>query len=249
MRGIDKMLIEKYIEYLNNSTGLSENTISSYLYDIDGYLNYCGNDESKAISKASVMSYIIHLKNSGRSMSTILRFASAIKNFTKYLADCGEIASNPCENIKLPKYEKKLPEVRISGGDIELLLDSIKKESLKGMRDYAMICLVASSGIRASEITELDIVNFNERDMLIEVIKNGCKQFYPLSEEVCCSIEKYVKKCRPLIVSDDEPALFVNTNGKRMTRQGFWKIIRMYKEKAKIKSSVTPRSIRYSMPG
>lgn len=243
------MLMKKYIEYLKENTELSENTISSYIYDIDGYLNYCGYNEIKDVSNESLTAYIIHLKNSGRSMSTIMRFVSAVKNFTKYLSDSGEIDSNPCENIELPKYEKKPIEARISCGDLDLLLDSIKRDSLKGMRDYAMICLVASSGIRASEITELNLDNFNARDMLIEVIKNGCKQFYPLSDEVFYSIEKYVKSCRPLIVSDNENALFVNTNGKRMTRQGFWKIIRMYKEKAAIKSPVTPRSIRYSMPG
>lgn len=243
------MLMEKYIEYLKNNTELSENTVSSYQYDIDGFLLYCKNDEKISVTKETLTAYIIHLKNSGRSMATILRFISAMKNFTKYLNESGKIDFNPCEDIKVPKIERKTSDEKLSAGEIGLLLSSIKKESLKGMRDYAMICLAASSGIRASEITELDIGNFNEQDMLIEVIKNGCKQFHPLSDEVFYAIEKYVRNCRPLIVSENECALFVNTNGKRMTRQGFWKIIRMYKEKTTIKSSVTPRSIRYSLPG
>ena len=243
------MLIEKYKEHLNENTGLSENTVSSYQYDIEGFLSYCQNDEKQAMTKEMITAYIIHLKNSGRSMSTVLRFVSAVKNFSKYLENSGMIDFNPCIDIAIPKYERKQSESRLTVGEIALLLGSVKKESLKGMRDYAMICLVASSGIRASEITELDIGNFNNRDMLIEVTKNGCKQFHPLSEEVFCAIDKYVRNCRPLIVSDDESALFVNTNGKRMTRQGFWKIIRRYKEKTSIKSSVTPRTIRYSMPG
>jgi len=201
------------------------------------------------MTKESVTAYMIHMKNSGKSMSTVLRCVSAIKNFSKYLNDIGVIDKNPCEGITLPRQEKKASVRRTSAGEISQLLSCIKKDSLKGMRDYAMICLVASSGIQASEITELDIDNFNGGDMIIEVIDNGCKQFYPLSEDVCNAIERYIKNCRPLIVSENENALFVNTNGRRMTRQGFWKIIRMYRDKASIMSKITPRTLRYSMNG
>lgn len=243
------MLIGKYVNYLSENTDLSGNTVLSYRYDIEGFLTYCEKNECKEISKDAVMAYVIYMKNSGKSMATVLRCVSAIKNFSKYLADSGVVEINPCEGIILPKFERKISVKRPSFGEISQLLSCIKKDSLKGMRDYAMICLAASSGIQASEITELDIDNFNGQDMLIEVMKNGCKQFYPLSEDVCMCIDRYVEHCRPLIISENESSLFVNTNGKRMTRQGFWKIIRMYKEKASIKSSVTPRTIRYSLPG
>lgn len=249
MRGAYKMLIEKYVKYLSDKTELSENTVNSYRYDIEGYLSYCENNLHSEITKESVTSYMIQMKNNGKSMATVLRCVSAIKNFTKYLTDKGILNKNPCEGILLPKQEKKIPVTRPSTGEISKLLSCVKQDSLKGMRDYAMICLVASSGIQASEITELNVENYNLNEKLIEVMKNGCRQFYPLPDDVCTAIERYILQCRPLIIADGELSLFVNTNGRRMTRQGFWKIIRMYREKASIKSSVTPRSLRYSMNG
>ncbi|MBQ8165387.1 MAG: tyrosine-type recombinase/integrase [Clostridia bacterium] len=256
------MLTETYVSHLKANTGLSDNTVNSYKYDVEGFLSYCGFDSdtgsgdedgrgdfTEKITKDAVLSYIIHMKNSGKSLATILRCVSAIKNYGKYLSDNGIIKVNPCEGITLPRQEKKSSAKKPSSKEIDRLLSCIKKDSIKGMRDYAMICLVACCGIQASEMTELDIENFNEADSLIEVMKNGSKQFYPLSDDVNHMISKYVNKCRPLIVADNESALFVNSGGNRMTRQGFWKIIRQYKEKASIDSSVTPRTLRYSMPG
>ncbi|MBE7064904.1 MAG: hypothetical protein E7384_03710 [Ruminococcaceae bacterium] len=242
-------MLNKYVEYLRDNTELSENTVNSYKYDIDGFLSYCKNLGLNEPTNSAVMSYIVYMNTQGKSPATVMRCISAVKKFGKYMTEQGVIDQDICAGIKLPKTESKNSVGRAGESDISKLLSSINQNSIKGMRDYAMICLVASSGIQASEITELDLSNFNGYGMMIEVTKKGCNQFYPLSEDVCRAIERYVKFCRPLIISDNETSLFVNTNGKRMTRQGFWKIIRMYKEKASIKSCVTPRSIRYSLPG
>lgn len=256
------MLIEKYILYLKSNTELSENTVNSYRYDVEGFLSFCGVDLScgelnenesvdciNRVTKDAVLSYIIHLKSSDKSLATIMRCISAIKNYGKYLLDNGYIDVNPCDGISLPKPERKDFVVKPSSKEIAVLISCIRKDSLKGMRDYAMICLVACCGIQASEMVTLNIENYNEIDSVIEVMKNGSKQFHPLPKEVNYALSNYVKLCRPLILADEESALFVNSGGRRMTRQGFWKIIRQYKEKASIAAPITPRTLRYSMPG
>ncbi|MBQ8828312.1 MAG: tyrosine-type recombinase/integrase [Clostridia bacterium] len=242
-------MLKQYLDYLKNETELSGNTINSYRYDIEGFMETLKKSPDEMFfTQSDILSYMLHMKDSGKSAATILRCVAAVKNYSKYLEQQGYIDENPCEGIELPQRIRREPK-RLASSEIVRLLNVIKKESMKGMRDYAMICLVAKCGIQASEMTALDISDFIVKDRVIVVNKNGRERIYPLSDEVSDAIVQYISKCRPLIVIENESALFVNTNGRRMTRQGFWKIVRQYKEKASIGVNVTPRTLRYSLHG
>lgn len=249
------MLTDSYFEYLKKDAGLSENTVNSYRYDIEGFYaerrRRRGNDAKTCeidITRSDILSYILHMKDSGRSTATILRGVAAVKNYCRYLEQCGYISENPCEGIELPRQEKRAVQ-KPASNEIIRLLNSIKKDSIKGMRDYAMICLVAKCGMQASEMIAIDTDNFRVEENEISVAKNGGEQTFSLPAEVTEAIENYITKCRPLIVNENEKALFLNASGRRMTRQGFWKIVRQYKDKASIDVEITPRTLRYSLPG
>ncbi len=240
--------INNFLEFLKNDKKLSENTLQSYRRDIVQYEEYISkkNTDYLNVESEDIGSYLKYLQKSNKKSSTISRSLASIRSFYQYLLRTKVITKDPTDGIQSPKIEKKAPSV-LSSQEVELLLEQPSTEDLKGMRDKAMLEFAYATGMRVTEIISLDIDSVN-LDQGFVVCKNGAKQRnIPLGTMSLKALKDYIEKARPIIIKDDSiKALFVNINGKRLTRQGFWKIVKYYKEQAHISKEITPHVLRHS---
>ncbi len=244
-------MIQNFLYSIKTGQGLSENTVLSYQYDLEAFWEYLQQMRVQApqdINKAQIVSYLFYLKRAGRASATILRNAASIKRYCKYLLQEGILQENPCEGLTLPKAEPRFiapPDFT----DVQMLLGQIDDHSVKGKRDKAMVSLVAGTGMQASELLALNLEHVRPDAALLQYRKGKGEQFYPLPENVCSHLLVYLRESRPHLADQEEPALFVNFSGQRMTRQGFWKIVSSYREKAHLETAITPRNLRHTLPG
>ena len=241
--------ISKFIDFLENDKHLSLNTLQSYKRDIEQYISYLREikiSDLKKTGKTTVITYLLHLKKIGRATSTISRNLASIRSFYQYLAKMKVKDDDPTYDLESPKVEKKLPQI-LSTKEVELLLEQPKCIDLKGYRDKAMLELLYATGIRVSELISLDIDDI-DRDMgFIRCSKGNRERMIPIGSLAIQALQDYLTKARDLLIHDkDQRALFVNINGGRLTRQGFWKIIKQYKNQAKINKDITPHTLRHS---
>ena len=240
--------INNFLEFLKNDKKLSENTLQSYRRDIVQYEEYINvkNLNYIKLDSEEINSYLKYLQKNNKKSSTISRSLASIRSFYQYLLRTKSIKKDPTEGIQSPKIEKKAPSV-LSSQEVELLLEQPSTEDLKGMRDKAMLEFAYATGMRVTEIISLDIDSV-DLDKGYVVCKNGSKQRnIPLGTMSLKALKDYVENARPIIIKDDSvKALFVNINGKRLTRQGFWKIVKYYKEQAHITKDITPNVLRHS---
>ncbi len=242
-------LVLKFLTFLEKDKRLSLNTLQSYRRDIEQYITYLNDIKIQNISntnKTTVIAYLLHLQKKGRATSTISRNLASIRSFYQYLTKNGVIGSDPTEELESPKVEKKLPQI-LSTKEVELLLDQPKCDDLKGFRDKAMLELLYATGIRVSELICLDVADVNLDMGFIKCNKGSRERMIPIGSLSIQALNEYLAKSRNLLIQrSDEKALFVNVNGKRLTRQGFWKIIKQYKNQAKINKDITPHTLRHS---
>ncbi len=240
--------IKLFLEFLENDKKLSENTLQSYRRDIIQFEEYLDNQRLvySKIDKKDIKEYIDYLKKIGKKTSTISRNLASIRSFYQYQVRVKKVKKDPTDGIQSPKIEKKAPSV-LTSDEVELLLEQPKDVDLKGMRDKAMLEFAYATGMRVTEIISLNIDDVNLEDSYV-VCKNGSKsRNIPIGTISMKALEEYIKEARPyLIKTDNEKSLFVNVNGKRLTRQGFWKIIKYYKEQAHITKDITPHVLRHS---
>ena len=240
--------LKLFFEFLENDKKLSDNTLQSYKRDIKQfkeYLNQKGKDYSN-ITKEDMKEYIEHLQSIGKKASTISRNLASIRSFYQYLIRTKKIKNDPTENIQSPKVEKKIPSV-LTSQEVELLLEQPKDVDLKGTRDKAMLEFAYATGMRVTEIISLNIENVDLEQGFVICNTVGKKRNIPLGSISLKALKEYVEKARPILIKDEnEKALFVNVNGKRLTRQGFWKIVKYYKEQAHITKDITPHVLRHS---
>lgn len=234
---------------MKNDKRLSLNTLQSYKRDIEQYITYLKDMKIQNIAntnKTTVIAYLLHLQKKGRATSTISRNLASIRSFYQYLTKKGIISQDPTENLESPKVEKKLPQI-LSTKEVELLLEQPKCDDLKGYRDKAMLELLYATGIRVSELISLDLDDVNLEMQYIRCNKGARERIVPIGSVSVNALQEYLTKSRNLLIQrPDEKALFVNVNGKRLTRQGFWKIIKQYKNQAKINKDITPHTLRHS---
>ncbi|HHV29151.1 site-specific tyrosine recombinase XerD [Acetivibrio mesophilus] len=242
-------LVLDFLDFLKNDKRLSLNTLQSYKRDIEQYITYLKDMKIQIIAntnKTTVIAYLLHLQKKGRATSTISRNLASIRSFYQYLTKKGIISQDPTENLESPKVEKKLPQI-LSTKEVELLLDQPKCDDLKGYRDKAMLELLYATGIRVSELISLDLSDVNLEMQFIRCNKGSRERIIPIGSLSVSALSEYLSKSRNLLIQRaDETALFVNVNGKRLTRQGFWKIIKQYKNQAKISKDITPHTLRHS---
>lgn len=240
--------INNFLEFLKNDKKLSENTLQSYKRDIVQYEEYISTKDINYLKTETedINGYLKFLQKSNKKSSTVSRSLASIRSFYQYLIRVKLIPSDPTDGIQSPKIEKKAPSV-LSSQEVELLLDQPSSEDLKGMRDKAMLEFAYATGMRVTEIISLNIDNV-DLEQGFAICKNGSKQRnIPLGTMSLKALKEYVEKARPIIIKDDSVnALFVNTNGRRLTRQGFWKIVKYYKEQAHISKDITPHVLRHS---
>jgi integrase/recombinase XerD len=240
--------INNFLEFLQKDKKLTENTLQSYKRDISQYENYIekNNLDYASVDEDAIKGYLAYLQENGKKTSTVSRNLASIRSFYQYSVRVKDIKKDPTENVQSPKIEKRIPNV-LSTKEVELLLEQPEDTDLKGIRDKAMLEFAYATGMRVTEIISLDIKDINVKEGYV-ICKTGTKQrTIPLGEMSIKALKNYVDESRPyLIKSDDEPSLFVNINGKRLTRQGFWKIVKFYKEQAHIDKEITPGVLRHS---
>lgn len=237
-----------FSEYLTNQKANSANTRESYLRDTMYFLEYLSgmNISPLEADEKSIQGYVEHLHDLKRSPTTISRNLASVRCFYKFLIFRGQMDRNPAKGIKLEKAEKKLPQV-LSGEEIELLLSQPDITEPKGCRDKAMLELLYATGIRASELINLNIKDINLRSGVLYCRGNKGIRSIPVYPSAVVSVSDYIYRMRGLIAgSESGNALFVNLNGGRLTRQGFWKIVKGYATEAGITKEITPHTLRHS---
>ena len=240
--------IAQFQQYLQEEKHASANTVSSYLRDLHQFETYLQTQQLalQDVSTADVEQYLHHLTQLGRSPATTSRSLASIKSFYAYLLACGQIDATPVNHIKTEKVEKKLPQI-LTGKEVELLLEQPKCVDLKGYRDKAMLELLYATGIRVSELIALNVSDVNLAAEFIRCASGGKERIIPLYPTAVRAVREYIENIRPkMISSPTETALFVNMGGERMSRQGFWKLIKHYQKTAQIEKDITPHTLRHS---
>ncbi len=241
-------LVREFIEHLNKTKRLTNNTLTSYRRDIELFLQYADKEgiNPLTLSRRALEGYFSGLKKAGRANATLSRELVSLKKFYTFLMLKGMADNNPAVSIHLPKVEKKLPQV-LSPGEMERLLEQPVCSDLKGYRDKAMLELLYATGIRVTELVELNLSAVNLDRGFIRCEQDGHERMIPIGKICTNALTAYVKNIRPLLVKDKrEQALFLNLTGQRISRQGFWKLLKQYAESAGIQKTITPHTLRHS---
>jgi len=240
--------IKLFLEFLQNDKKVSDNTLQSYRRDIVYYNKYLESNKINyaKVKDGDIKDYLQHLQEVGKKSSTVSRNLASIRSFYQFLIRNKKVKVDPTNNIQSPKVEKKAPSV-LTAQEVELLLNQPKDIDLKGTRDKAMLEFAYATGMRVTEIISLNIDNVNLEEGYV-VCKTGSKERnIPLGKMSLKALKEYVEEARPVLIRDEGvKALFVNINGQRLTRQGFWKIVKFYKEQAHITKEITPHVLRHS---
>lgn len=241
--------IENFAEYLREVKKTSRNTEISYqrdLIQLFSYLEGQGITELNKVTKTSLNSYILYLEREGRATTTISRVLASIKAFFHYEFSRGAITRDPAELLKAPKIEKKAPTI-LSVEEVETLMAQPKGKKPKEIRDKAMLELLYATGIRVSELVHLELEDVNLAVGFITCRDEQKERNIPFGRTTKKALSDYLENGRDSLLKGGESSwLFVNCNGKAMSRQGFWKIIKYYGEMAGIQSDITPHSLRHS---
>ncbi len=240
--------VTSYQQHLVQVKHASENTVVSYIRDVRqfaSYLNAISIDLLK-VSKDDVRGYVAWMQGKGKSQASVARCMASIKGFFGFLIEKGEVEGNPAVNISVEHTAKKLPQI-LTGREVDLLLSQPDVKDVKGCRDKAMLELLYATGIRVSELIALNLDDISLPGEYITCKSKGKTRVIPLYRTAVEAIGRYLATARPQLVSDPgELSLFVNMTGERMSRQGFWKLIKYYQEKAEISKDITPHTLRHS---
>lgn len=246
-----KVHINNFIQYLVDERRLAENTVVSYKRDLSKYEDYLTKVEKielfNKVNKIHILHFLQYLKDNGSSAKTIARHLASIRSFHQYLVRVRITDEDPTLHIETPKMERTLPKV-LALSEVEALLDAPKTNTPLGLRDKAILELLYATGIRVSELTNLNIDDVHLEMGFIRCIGKGHKErIVPLGKVAKEVIHEYIEKGRPeLIKSEDPEALFLNHRGTRLSRQGFWKNLRQIAISASIQKELTPHTLRHS---
>ena len=242
-------LVQAYEKYLTKVKVASENTVSSYMRDIRQFSDWLRSSENMDVVDAqqqNIADYLSHLEYVGKTGATISRSLASLKNFYSYVVSSGFLETTPVTDIHISRGEKKLPQI-LTSREIELLLAQPACVDAKGYRDKAMLEVMYATGLRVSELLNLNIDDVNIEQGIIKCTNAKKARIIPMYPVALKALSIYLKDIRNgMLASQDEPALFVNVNGVRMSRQGFWKILKHYQTTAKIEKEITPHTLRHS---
>ncbi len=240
--------LKQFFKFLENEKKVSNNTLQSYKRDLKQFEEYLTKEEIKysKVSEQNIKDYINYLGKAGKKPSTISRTIASVRAFYQYEVKNKKTIKDPTQNIQSPKIEKRTPSV-LTSAEVATLLDQPSTEDLKGVRDKAMLEFAYASGMRVTEIISLNIEDVNFEEGIVMCTSGSKKRLIPLGKMCLNALKDYVENARDILVQNvKEKALFVNLNGKRLTRQGFWKIIKFYQEQANITKDITPHTLRHS---
>lgn len=241
--------VSLYHDYLTQEKHAADNTLSSYMRDLTQFqmwLIASGSPDLRKVKKDMIGDYLMSLTRQGKSPATVTRCTASIKSFYNFMTKNGHMKTNPAKSVAAMKVERKYPQI-LTSKEVELFLDQPKCVDEKGFRDHAMLELLYATGIRVSELIGLDVSDVNLSIGFVRCRNKGKERSIPLYHGAVKALQDYIFNIRPrLVSSEEETALFVNMNGERMSRQGFWKIIKYYQEKAEINKEITPHTLRHS---
>lgn len=241
--------IDGFITYLHNVKKKSENTVLSYNRDLTKFIKYLRTNKITSLDKVEekdLEKYIKELNDNGFKSATVSRNIASLKAFFHYLNNEGVLSNDPTKSLKSPKIEKKIPEI-LTTDEVFALLEQPSGDSPKEIRDKAMLELLYATGIRVSELINLETSDVNLKTSSI-LCRDGSKsRTIPYGKKAKDALTRYLEGAREAIVDNKESTiLFANCSGQKMSRQGFWKLIKHYAKKAGIESDITPHTLRHS---
>lgn len=243
--------ITAFIEYLQYEKGLSENTRAAYRRDLNKFNAYLLKNselsEPGDITKQQIMAFLSTQMDEGAANSTVARSLSSIKSFYKYLVLENQVQNNPTSDLETPKIKRKLPDI-LTIEEVDKLMEQPRVTLPLGLRDRAMLELMYGTGVRVSELLSLQIEDINTTAGFLRCFGKGRKErIIPVNQTSIDWIQRYLARARNLLVKNYlERTLFVNANGRPMSRQGFYKILGAYAKKAELGKEVTPHTLRHS---
>jgi integrase/recombinase XerD len=243
--------LQAFVRFLSDERRLAKNTLESYKRDIAQFMDYLHNEGFVSIrdtKQLHIANYLLHLKRAGRAVATQSRTVVSIRAFYQFLLRERKLDQDPSLQIDIPKLEKRVPNI-LTVEEMESLLESPQTSTPNGMRDKAMLELLYATGIRVSELISLDIDNVNLDMGFIRCIGKASKErIIPLGGIAADCVSTYLETMRSKILKQSkvEQALFVSHLGTRITRQGFWKIIKRYAAETNIVKEITPHTLRHS---
>ena len=241
--------VKEYTSFMTDIRHKSLNTVESYKRDVTQYISYLdgtGVTDISSTTKTTVLSYLLYLQKEGRASSTVSRTLASLRSYYLFMMQNGVVKSNPTSNLEAPHVEKKIPKI-LSGEEVELLLEQPKNCDNKGIRDKAMIEHLYATGIRVSELINLDVSDVNVPMSFVRCKGGKKERIIPMGHQAKDALGNYINNVRNYMVKDEnETALFVNCSGARLSRQGFWKLIKYYQHIAGIETDITPHTLRHS---
>ncbi|GGE54369.1 site-specific tyrosine recombinase XerD [Priestia taiwanensis] len=243
--------LKDFIHYIMVERGLAENTIVSYERDLKKYTMYLQNIESitawKDVTRFSILHYLKYLKEQGHSAKTLARHIASVRSFHHFLLREQVVTTDPTVHIETPQGERQLPKV-LNIEEVEALLQAPKDTGGFGMRDKAMLELLYATGLRVSELINLDLSDIHTTMGFVRCLGKGKKErIIPIGRLATEAVEKYLQHGRrELLGKKTNDALFLNHHGNRLSRQGFWKILKKLTKEAKIEKELTPHTLRHS---
>jgi integrase/recombinase XerD len=242
------LLADQFTNHLRVERGLADNTIDAYSRDLTRFLQFLEKTKLSPfnVAQENILEYMATLK-ANLSVSSAARNLSALKMFFRFLVSDGKIKGNPARRLGVPKLPQRLPEV-LTVHEVEKLLSQPDASTHQGQRDKTMLELLYATGLRVSELVGLRVSNINLEAGYVRTLGKGSKErMIPMGEKALESLRLYLTDGRiGLLKKRSSPYLFINSRGKPLTRQGFWKIIKRYRTMAGIKKDITPHSLRHS---
>ena len=247
--------VQSFLHYMSAERGASRNTIDAYRNDLSGFVGFAGEQNGSdaeltpgCIDRDLVTAYIVWLGERSYAASTIARKVAALKSFCGFLLDHGDLAANPTAAIDSPRAPKPVPKPMTTREVDSLLREPAQQDTPEAIRDAAMLELMYATGMRVTELVSVNVENlYLDRSCVRCLGKGEREREIPLGEPAIEAIERYLDKGRPMLLKDrPQLALFVNRRGERLTRQGFWLILKGYARKAGIETHVTPHTLRHS---
>ncbi|MFC3211382.1 site-specific tyrosine recombinase XerD [Planomicrobium okeanokoites] len=247
-----KDALDDYLQFLRVERQLAANTLTSYERDLKSYLQYLKEveqlDSLRNVERVHILNHLSHLKETTMSSRTVARHISSIRSFHQFLIRERIVDKDPTIHLEMPQMDKKLPNV-LSIEEVDALIEAPDTSKANGKRDQAMLELLYASGMRVSECINLDMEDVNLTMGFVRCFgKGGKERIIPLGKSALASCKDYLSGPRSELAKTGvtTDALFINQRGKRLTRQGFWKLLKQHAQKAGIQKELTPHTLRHS---
>lgn len=240
--------VEQFLGYLSSEKGFSRNTIAAYRNDLMQFAAFVDQQSEPTVDRETVLAFILHLKDNRYAATTIARKIAALRSYFHHLVVKGVSRDDPTEDLDSPKIGKSLPHA-ISVEEVNALLQATEVEhGPEATRDRAMLALLYATGMRVTELVSLNVDDFNVIAGYVRCAgRAGRERVIPVSFKATETVDLYLREARPLLLRrPDQTALFLNHRGERLTRQGFWLIIKGHAKRAGISSPITPHTLRHS---